>query len=780
MSITPQSGPPTAAFDAGDAGAEAGARPPAPRWRWWPAILIPLLVFAAFAPGVRNGWVGWDDYDYIRNNPLLSQPGGLLRIWSTLESPQYYPLTFTLHWLEYRLWGDWPTGYFTLGLLLHAANALLVFAIIRALGASTWLAFLAAALFGLHPIQVASVAWLAERKNLLSGLFYLLSLLAFMRHRNDGRAGHYVACLVLFACAMLSKSSAVSLPLVLVLYDRLILRASPRSAVVRVVPLLLIAVAPLLVAAAREQVLSIVHTPLAQRPLIAAAALWFYASKFVWPVNLLAVYPRWDVQFDQFIWWLPLLGLLVCGVALWRDRERQGPLVCFGLACYVATMLPAIGLVHFGFLQFSPVADHLAYLGVIGLALVVSAWLERLIGAIPAPTVRSGALYSALTVLAAAAGAATFLQTQLWHDAFTLFTHTLKYNPQCAPAYENIGYALIEARRFDQALAALTRQVELAPGNPKAHSNRGGVLREIGRREEALQEFERTLELDPQHAAAYFNLGSTLFELGRPQEAAERFRQGLKLAPREWRARQSLAEILRASGDDDGALAQLMQALESAPEDADVLHAIGAILLNQRKSALALPYLEAAARVRPKSARIQVALGDALAAQKKFEQALACHAQAIQLDPQYAEAYHRLGRLLHDGGQLAEASRAYREALRLKPDWPLVQIFLARILATAPDAALRDPQDAVRLAEAACDAPQTPTARWLDTLAAAYAAVEDYDKAVAAAQRALQAAGRLATKDLAERIQQNLVELREKRNPYIAATAPTSEPAETP
>ncbi|MCH8224440.1 MAG: hypothetical protein IIC97_01085 [Chloroflexi bacterium] len=208
---------------------------------WPPALLIPLFAILAYAIGVSNGYVFWDDGKYIRFNPHMTAPDGLWRIWFTFESPQYYPLTFTSFWLEYRLWGPNATSYFVTNVLLHAANGVLVFAVARALGQSRAVAWLCGCLFAVHPIQVASVAWLAERKNVLSGVFALTSMLLYLRFARRGGARLYAGCLLAYMAALLSKTAVVTVPVSLLLAELLIFRRPLRVALRRVAPMILLA-----------------------------------------------------------------------------------------------------------------------------------------------------------------------------------------------------------------------------------------------------------------------------------------------------------------------------------------------------------------------------------------------------------------------------------------------------------------------------------------------------------------------------------------------------------
>jgi hypothetical protein len=341
-----------------------------PAWRrWLPAVLLALMTLAAYWPSMRGGFI-WDDDRYAAN-PVLEQPGGLTKIW-TLQpaATQYYkefPLVYTTFWLERHAWGLEPLGYHVVNLVLHIANALLVWLLLKRLHVAG--AWMAAVIFALHPVQVESVAWISERKNVLSGLFFLLALGGYLRF-EDGRArGWYVGALGLFLAALLSKPVTCTLPVILlVLRWQRGLRITRRD-VANLLPFfaLSVGIGVFTLVVERSSPNPATYLSVAQRILVAGRALWFYPAELVWPVNLAFSYPRWSVDAQSLAQWSWVVAGLGAGAWVWHTRHRLGRMFVGGLMFYVITISPVIGLVGVYTFRYAFVADHYQYLASIGL-----------------------------------------------------------------------------------------------------------------------------------------------------------------------------------------------------------------------------------------------------------------------------------------------------------------------------------------------------------------------------------------------------------------------------
>jgi hypothetical protein len=407
------------------------------RFVFWASVMV-LLVVIGYIPALAGGFV-WDDDNYITDNPALRSLAGLAQIWFQPHStPQYYPLVFSTFWLEYRLWGLNPAGYHAVNVLLQAANGLLLWILLKRLGVPG--AWLAAAVFAVHPVHVESVAWVTERKNVLSGLFYLgaaICLLRVISVEDDGvdapgRWRWYAAALVLFLCALLSKTVTCSLPaaMVLVVWWK---RGRIRGRVAAVlIPLFLLGLAFGLWTAWLERHHvgaegSEWQLTLVESVLVAGRALWFYAGKLVCPTELTFTYPHWDI--NARLWWQYAhpLGVLLVVLALWVLRNRIGRGVLAGVLYFCITLLPALGFFPVYPFRFSYVADHFQYLASAGLIAVAVGALTQ--GASRLPSSAANLVRPAALALLALLSVLTWRQSSIYENSETLWRDTLAKNP---------------------------------------------------------------------------------------------------------------------------------------------------------------------------------------------------------------------------------------------------------------------------------------------------------------------------------------------------------------
>ncbi|MFO8008889.1 MAG: tetratricopeptide repeat protein [Candidatus Brocadiia bacterium] len=615
------------------------------------ALLAGLLLFAlavsAYLPATQSGFI-WDDDDYVQQNRLLRSLAGLRRIWfEPTATPQYYPLVHTTYWLEYHLWGLEPAGYHVVNILLHAMCAVLAWRVLRSLQVPG--AWVAAAVFAVHPVHVESVAWITERKNVLSGVFYLGAALAYVRYalpergkpdagpRRYGSRWLYAASLALFVLALLSKTVACSLPAaaLLVLWWK---RGRPKWQDVRdLAPFFVVGIALGLVtvwlerhqvgAAGREWSLSAV-----ERVLIAGRALWFYAGKLAWPAELTFTYPRWEV--NPAVWWqyaFPASAVAcVVALALARRRIGRGPLV--GVLFFAGTLVPALGFFDVYPMRFSFVADHFQYLaslGLIALAVAaVSSAAERL-GRPPgiAAAVAAAGVLAALGIL-------TWQQTHIYRGPETLWRDTLRKNPQAWLAHNNLGNIVLNRGKTEEAIAHYREALSLGSNLPETHSNLCLALQRQGKLDRAVAHGRRALQLKPDFAAAHNNLGLALQGQYRITEAAGRFRETLRLDPHHAKARANLWNALRVEARLAEAVERHRLELEADARDVEALTNLGLGLVALGKPEPGAVHLRA----------------------------------AIEIKPDHAPAHHALGLALKARGKLDEAVRQFREALRCQPD----------------------------------------------------------------------------------------------------------------
>lgn len=485
------------------------------------------MVLAANLPSLQNGFV-WDDAQNVINNEQLHSWGGLWRIWTDPHATQqYYPLVQTSWWIETQLWGTVPWHFHVGNIALHALAALLLWACLRVLALPG--GWLAASLFALHPVQVESVAWITERKNVLCGVFFFAAAYCLLRvlfvapeaARKSQRAW-YVAGLLLFACAMFSKTVACTLGvslLVLVWWKR---GAITRRDLLLIAPLIPFGAALGLFTAHLERVHAGAQGAtwafsFAERCLIAGRALVFYLQSLVWPGERVFIPPRWNIDAGDPVQYAYPLAVVVLLAVLWRLRASigRGPLAA--ALIYGATLFPALGFFNVYSFRFSFAYDHFQYLAVpVPIALFSAAITQRVRAAAAAP--QAVAIMVAAVTLGAC-GALTWSQSCIYLNPETLWRHTLRYNPDCWLGHRNLANAALAAGRTDEAINELRAALRLDPSDAEGHNNLGVAYGWKGKRDESIAEFRRALAVNPQFLPTYRNLAIALALAGHEGEA---------------------------------------------------------------------------------------------------------------------------------------------------------------------------------------------------------------------------------------------------------------------
>lgn len=697
----------------------------------WPLALL-LATFLVYSPALRAGYV-WDDDDYVTNNRWVKSPDGLPAIWSLsydasqrqfkCRTPQYYPLVFTSFWLEHRLWGLSPLGFHAVNVALHALNALLLWRLLSRLGVPGcgWIA----AVFALHPVAVESVAWITERKNLLSTFFMFSAFLALWPVFRDGKRLNYFVGLLLFIAALLSKTVACSLPAVLLLARWIVAKRVTRRDVLLTTPLFVVGLLFALLTAHLEKThvqASGVEWQLAvwrRALLLAPSAFCFYAGKIAWPYPLIFNYPRWDLSTITATQCAPLLlssGALAACAIFYR---RGGRAALGWLLLSAMTLTPALGFFPIYPQRYSWVADHFQYVGMIGfIGLLVHAarlaWLrihrqdER--RNTPAPNnhdvvnnIGVGWIVGAFALLIL--GGLTFWQTLEYRDADTLWRATLRKNPDSWIASYNLGFAALQQGKNAEALPFFEHAARFSQARYDALTNWGHALVQMGRPDDAVEKLNQAVALQPDRSEAFQSLGLAYVGMRRWPDAQAAFESATRLTPESIAGWRNLANVYVQRGDWPGAANAASKLTELAPDD-----------LNAR-----------------------LLLANAFATLRRHKDALEQYQQAERWAPQDASA--RLGAItaLHDLGRSREA---LERVVASRRDFPNVGEFLqleAWILATATDAQVRDGPRARQSAEALVKA-VGENALALDALAAAQAECGDFEVATRTAEQALQAA----------------------------------------
>jgi len=565
-------------------------------------LLLPLVVAVAYAPGVGNDYVVWDDDIYIRDNPFLGSVGGLLRIWTPIDpARKYYPITYTFHWVEYQLWGKRSTGYYIVNVALHALNAVLAFALLRAFGASNGVALLAAGLFAAHPMQAASVAWLAARKTVLSTTLALLGCLAYWRYRRMGQVRWSRLAFVLFGAALLSKTAAITFICSVVLADWLLLRRRLWDAVVPFLPLLIVIGGGLIYIDSQfEKSAGATYAePLPLRPLAASAAFWFYTGKLLWPAGLALIYPKWTVTLS-LIWVLPLVCLGVTAAVVWLLRRRIGVLAVWGAAHFFVTLLPILGLLSFGYLKHSPVGDQYVYPAALGFFLLVGLAVERFAQWIGR---RKARLVVAPVGVAAVVGLGWLTGTRVpqWRGSLEFWSNTIDQYPEFRFGRRRLADAYEAGGQLSEAVRQYTWLLRDDPNDAQVHNNLGAVLDTLGKPAEALEHYRAAAERAAENDLAEVqpNLAACLRKLGLLSAEIARLRAALAREPNDAETRYALATALAADGLITEAIQHARQLIRDHPNDPHLLYRIAFLLRELRQDAAAAEtYLLAARQAR--------------------------------------------------------------------------------------------------------------------------------------------------------------------------------------
>jgi len=551
----------------------------------WRGLLLAAITIIAYLPALRGGFI-WDDDAYVTKNAMLTAPDGLRQIWfSAHRQSQYFPLTYTTLRFERGLWGLNPQGYHAVNVLFHALNALVLWLLLRRWSVPG--AWLAAAIFALHPVQVETVAWITELKNVQSTLFYLLAVWAWVKFAGKPTAPpwrFYWLALFFHALALLSKTTACTLPaaLLLVLWWRG--EAIGWRRMVQVVPFLLLGVAMGLVSVWWEGHLGNyvadagVRLGLVDKALIATRAVWFYAAKVFWPVNLAFSYPRWEIDARAPLQYLGLAGCVALALVLWWRRQTLGRGITAGVIFFVAALSPLLGFIPLYTFRFSFVADHYQYLACAGLIIPFAALISsRLIGRRDRRTIGlclAGGLLVALGLL-------TWKRAHIHADERRLWQDTLAKNPTSWMAHCNLAYSFLHEGQTGEAIRQFQEALRLKPDDAEVRNNLANAFARAGRNDEAIGQYQEALRLNPDHATAHYNLGLTLLSKGRLDEAIHRLQAATRLKPDDPMMHNNLGAALLKKGQIAEAIRQFQEALRLKPDYPDARKNLDAVLAAQ-------------------------------------------------------------------------------------------------------------------------------------------------------------------------------------------------------
>jgi Tfp pilus assembly protein PilF len=687
--------------------------PPPPR----PDVPPALLAVALFALAVILYWpvrghefLTYDDYSYVKDNPRVAAgltAANVAWAFTTLAQANWHPLTWLSHMLDVQLYGQAPGAHHFTSVLLHGLNAALVLFVLHLASGRLAPSTLVAVLFAVHPLNVESVAWIAQRKTLLSTTLGLLALAAYVSHARRPSRWRYALVAGLLTLSLLAKPMLVTFPLLLLLLDRF---ALGRWAPLEKVPLLLICAASGVVTVVAQRaggaVASLAAIPFHVRVGNALVACVAYLGQALWPSGLAVFYPHPQQGLSAAVVVGSALLLAAISFAVWRAHARH-PLVALGWLWYLVTLLPVIGIVQVG---GQARADRYVYLPLLGI-FVMAAW------ALDAVAARDGRAadavgYGAAAVLGVALAVPARAQIHRWKDTATLFSHTRAATGPNAVAEFNLGLVDVEARRWPQAIERFRESVRLDPGYADAHANLGAAYAEAGDLPRAVAHLERAARLAPGAARIQANLGTVLARSRRHAEAAERFRLALaadptavdarlglgfallEVGPRDEAERAFAEAIARRPGSEaslrsrvcatlswknelEAASAQCAQALRLDPRRADAHDTLGSILLRQGDLAGAIQHSRSAVAAEPGNAAFLDRLGLALVKAQQPAEAAAVLREAVARQPGSADTHANLGVALLMKGDWADGIAQLEEALRLDPQHQVARQNLA-------------------------------------------------------------------------------------------------------
>jgi tetratricopeptide (TPR) repeat protein len=622
-------------------------------------VILAAAVVLAYQPAWHAGFI-WDDDVYVTHNRLLTAPDGLKRIWFSQDSPsQYFPLVYTVLRMERSAWGLAPGGYHWVNILLHAANALALWGLLRRLRVPA--AWLAAALFALHPVQVESVAWVTELKNVLSLFCCLLAAWAWVEFVEDrpGAWRYYCGALLMQALALFAKTTACTWPVALLLV--LWLPGKPISArrVWQIAPFFAMGLIMGVVSIWWEQhhqytVGDTFAIGGLSRVLIASRAVWFYLGKLLWPVGLSFSYARWHIDPTdpwQYLW---LADGLIAGMVIWAAGRGMKTAALF----YVAMLAPLLGFINEYTFRYTFVADHYQYVASIGPLALAAAALEKWLG-------RSGRvkvlLYACLLIFL---GILTWRQCRNYADPETLWRATLASTPASIIARNNLSKALLDKGQFDASISLSQEVLAVDASNPVAQNNLGFALLEKGHVEESISHFQRAMAAEPNAPGAYYNLGRADLKQGRYEAAMTHFQTAIRLQPDFAEAYCNLGYALLQAGRIPAAISNYEASIALEPDYALAHNDLGGILLRLGDTNEARVHFERATRSAPDFAEAHYNLGGLLLAAGQLDEALSQYEKVAQLNPRLAGAHFMMGKLAAAYARAGRLDRAVAVATR--------------------------------------------------------------------------------------------------------------------
>jgi tetratricopeptide (TPR) repeat protein len=742
-------------------------------------LFLALIVWIVFGQTSRFGFIDYDDDVYVYKDPVIARGltfEGLAVAFSFRHSDNWVPLTTLSHMLDCQFYGLNAGDHHLTNIVLQIAAAILLFLALRQMTGFLWRSAFVAAVFAIHPLRVESVAWVSERKDVLSGVFFMLTLWAYVRYVRNlqsstpsgvrGRwfkegsrlVGWYLATLFFFVLSLLSKPTVITLPCVLLLLDFWplqrfnlpTLQCFKSYLVLEKIPFFILSVASfiplLLVEKTGVQLLQ--FYPLYLRIENAIVSYVIQMERMVYPANLAVFYP----YPNAIPWWeVALAGTLLTGICAiaWVQRHKR-PWLLVGWLWYLGMLALNVGFIQMG---AQAQADRYTYLPQIGLYLLLAwtaadfcaLWRFRLV-----------ALGSCSTIILVALIFCARTQAGYWRNSEMLWTHAASCTSGNFLAHCKLGDELFQKGKLDEAISHFQIALQIKPEFALARYDLANLLLREGRGDEAISDFQQVLQSNPRYADAYVNLGNALHQQGRLDEAIANYQKALQINPNEPLADHNLGTALLEEGKADEAFPHFQKALQMEPDDATAISDMGNYYLQAGQTDTAIQYFQKALQIQPAFPMASYNLGNAYIQDRQMDLAIRWWQKAVELQPDFPMAHNNLGNACLLQGHTADAIQHWKAALKTQPDLPSAQVNLAWVLAACPDPSLRDTAAALALAQRAnqLSGGRNPTV--LKALAAAYADNGQFPDAVATAQRALQIAASQGNQRIAYSLQSQL------------------------
>ena len=706
-------------------------------------FFLVVITWMVFGQTIRYDFVNYDDNEYVYENPAITSgltPDGITYAFTGKHASNWHPLTTLTHMLDCQLWGVHAGGHHFTNVVLHTIAVVLLFLVLRQMTGAIWQSAFVAALFAIHPLRVESVAWISERKDVLSAVFFMLTLGAYVRYARSPSVGRYLTMSILFALGLMSKSMLVTVPLVLLLLDywplkRFAAGLSSKRLILEKIPLLILSaaagMATLLLQ--RSSLAAVEKLPLVWRIGNGLVSCVIYVRQMIWPVGLAIFYPH---PGDQLPVWeiglaIVLLGMVSAGAIALREKR---PYLVTGWFWYLIMLVPVIGLFQVGSQAH---ADRYTYLPQIGLYLLL-AWaiaealssrLQRRIVAATASVAVIGLAWCA------------HVQASYWRNGESLWGHALAVTSGNFLAHDGLGQCLANRGRLDEAIDQFQRAVDIAPGYPEIETNLILALIKKGRTDEAITHSQVLLKGYPNDAQAHHNLGNALRKKGDSRGAIAAYEKALSIQGRYPSAHYGLGIALDQNGQIDQALAHYLEAVKEQPNYPEAYYSLGNDLLRKGR----------------------------------VEDAIAAYEQALKSRLRYPEVENNIGLALAQKGRPSEAIAHWQNALALQPDSVDPLNNLAWVLATFPETWIRNKKQALVLAGRANQLSGDNNPAILRTLAAAYAENGRFTEAIVTAERGLQLANAQEDLALANILERDIARYR-INTPIRTATQPAPGP----